>query len=98
LPPSVRLVDARERMVLLMVNESARVLERGLADAETIDLAMVFGTGWAPHRGGPLRYADDRGLADVVRALESLAGRLGPRFTACAELKRRAEAGERFRR
>ncbi len=98
LPPAVRLIDARERMVLLMVNEAARVLERGLADAETIDLAMVFGTGWAPHRGGPLRYADDRGLADVVRALEALAGRLGPRFAACAELKRRAGAGERFRK
>jgi 3-hydroxyacyl-CoA dehydrogenase/enoyl-CoA hydratase/3-hydroxybutyryl-CoA epimerase len=98
LPPAVRLIDARERMVLLMVNEAARVLERGLADAETVDLAMVFGTGWAPHRGGPLRYADDRGLVDVVRALEALAGRLGPRFVACAELKQRAGAGEQFRK
>jgi 3-hydroxyacyl-CoA dehydrogenase/enoyl-CoA hydratase/3-hydroxybutyryl-CoA epimerase len=98
LPPAVRLVDARERMVLLMVNEAARVLERGLANAETIDLAMVFGTGWAPHRGGPLHYADDRGLADVVRALEALEARLGPRFAPCAELKRRAAAGERFRK
>jgi 3-hydroxyacyl-CoA dehydrogenase/enoyl-CoA hydratase/3-hydroxybutyryl-CoA epimerase len=98
LPPAVRLVDARERLVLLMVNEAARVLDRGLVDADTIDLAMVFGTGWAPHRGGPLRYADDRGLADVVRALDALAARLGPRFFACAELKRRAEAGEQFRR
>ena len=35
-----------------------------------IDLAMVLGTGWAPHRGGPLRYADERGLANVVEALE----------------------------
>ncbi len=97
LPKSVRLVEARERMVLLMTNEAARVLERGLADAETIDLAMVFGTGWAPHRGGPLRYADNRGLADVVRALEALTARGGPRFAPCAELKRRAIAGERFR-
>jgi 3-hydroxyacyl-CoA dehydrogenase/enoyl-CoA hydratase/3-hydroxybutyryl-CoA epimerase len=98
LPPAVRLIDARERMVLLMVNEAARVLERGLADAETIDLAMVFGTGWAPHRGGPLRYADDRGLVEVVQALDALAARLGARFAACAELKRRAGARERFRK
>ena len=67
------------------------------ANAAEIDLAMVLGTGWAPHRGGPLRYADERGLADVVRALTDLAGRLGPRFAPCGELARRAEAGQRFR-
>jgi 3-hydroxyacyl-CoA dehydrogenase/enoyl-CoA hydratase/3-hydroxybutyryl-CoA epimerase len=98
LPGPARLAEARERMVLLMVNEAADVLARGLADAETVDLAMVFGTGWAPHRGGPLRYADDRGAADVVRALEQLASRLGPRFAPSAELKRRASSGERFRK
>jgi 3-hydroxyacyl-CoA dehydrogenase/enoyl-CoA hydratase/3-hydroxybutyryl-CoA epimerase len=86
------------RLVLGMVNEAAVALSEGLAeDAATLDLAMIFGTGWAPHRGGPLRYADDRSLTDVVRALEGLAGRLGPRFTPCAELKRRAGAGQRFR-
>jgi 3-hydroxyacyl-CoA dehydrogenase/enoyl-CoA hydratase/3-hydroxybutyryl-CoA epimerase len=98
LPPAVRMVEARERMVLVMVNEAALALSEELADdGATIDLAMVFGTGWAPHRGGPLRYGDDRGLADVVRALEGLAGRLGPRFQPCAELKRRAETGQPFR-
>jgi 3-hydroxyacyl-CoA dehydrogenase / enoyl-CoA hydratase / 3-hydroxybutyryl-CoA epimerase len=97
LPLAARLAEARERLVLLMVNESARVLEHGLADAETIDLAMVFGTGWAPHRGGPLSYADDRGHADIVRALTALAGRLGSRFAPCSELKRRAETNEPFR-
>ncbi len=97
LPPAVRLAEARERMVLGMVNEAALVLSEGLADAEAIDLAMVFGTGWAAHRGGPLRYADDRGLADVVRALAALAGRHGKRFEPCAELQRRAGAGETFR-
>jgi 3-hydroxyacyl-CoA dehydrogenase len=99
LPEAARLAEARERMVLLMVNEAALALGEGLAaDAETVDLAMVFGTGWAPHRGGPLRYADDRGLADVVQALEALAGRRGPRFGPCPELRTRASAGERFRK
>jgi 3-hydroxyacyl-CoA dehydrogenase/enoyl-CoA hydratase/3-hydroxybutyryl-CoA epimerase len=97
LPAAVRLAEARERMVLLMVNEAAVAVAKGLADAATTDLAMVFGTGWAPHRGGPLRYADDRGLADIVRTLEQFATRLGPRFTPCAELKRRLSSGERFR-
>jgi hypothetical protein len=59
---------------------------------------MVFGTGWAPHRGGPLRYADDRGLADVVSAQEALSARHGKRFEPGAELRRRAAAGEPFRR
>jgi 3-hydroxyacyl-CoA dehydrogenase/enoyl-CoA hydratase/3-hydroxybutyryl-CoA epimerase len=98
LPPLARLAQARERMVLLMVNEAARVVGEGLADVESVDLAMVFGTGWAPHRGGPLRYADDRGLGEVVQALQGLTGRLGPRFEPSQELKRRAEAKETFRK
>ncbi len=84
-------------MVLLMVNEAALGLSEGLtASASAIDLAMVLGTGWAPHRGGPLRYADDRGLPDIVQALTTLATRHGRRFEPCAELKRRAEANEPF--
>jgi 3-hydroxyacyl-CoA dehydrogenase/enoyl-CoA hydratase/3-hydroxybutyryl-CoA epimerase len=97
LPPAARLREARERMVLLTVNEAALACAENLAaTAGVIDLAMVLGTGWAPHRGGPLRYADDRGLAEVVRATVDLAARHGRRFEPCAELKRRAEAGERF--
>jgi 3-hydroxyacyl-CoA dehydrogenase/enoyl-CoA hydratase/3-hydroxybutyryl-CoA epimerase len=91
--------EARERMVLLMANEAAACLAEGLAErADVIDLAMVLGTGWAPHRGGPLRYADDRGAGDVVRALEELSNRRGPRFAPCAELRRRAESKELFYR
>jgi 3-hydroxyacyl-CoA dehydrogenase/enoyl-CoA hydratase/3-hydroxybutyryl-CoA epimerase len=95
--PNVPTSEARERMVGLMVNEAAACLAEGLAaDAATIDLAMVLGTGWAPQRGGPLRYADDRGVAEVVRVLAELAQRLGPRFEPCPELRRRAETGEPF--
>src|SRR5262249_41485704 len=81
LPPSVAQREAGERMVMLMVNEAARCCEEGLAESPAlIDLAMVMGTGWAPHRGGPLHYADDRGLAQVVKALEKLKQRDGQRF------------------
>ena len=90
MPPEDRADEARDRLVLLMVNEAAMVLGEGLAEsAETIDLAMVLGTGWAPHRGGPLRYGDERGLANVVEALESLAARHGRRFMPSMELKNR---------
>src|SRR5262249_31367659 len=93
LPFSVQLQQARERMVLLMVNEAALCLAEGLAaNSSTIDLAMVLGTGWAPHRGGPLRYAEERGHDDVARALVESAERLGPRFEPCAELRRLAES------
>jgi 3-hydroxyacyl-CoA dehydrogenase/enoyl-CoA hydratase/3-hydroxybutyryl-CoA epimerase len=99
LSPAARLSAARERMVLLMVNEAALALSEGVtANAADLDLAMVLGTGWAPHRGGPLHYADTRGLDDVVRALSGMAERLGRRFEPCAELKRRTQAKEAFTR
>jgi 3-hydroxyacyl-CoA dehydrogenase/enoyl-CoA hydratase/3-hydroxybutyryl-CoA epimerase len=88
---------AQDRMVCLMVNEAALALAEGLGEhPEEIDLAMVLGTGWAPHRGGPLRYADDRGVADIVNTLESLARTHGPRFAPCDELRRRVESSRAF--
>lgn len=97
LPMEARLIEARERLVLMMVNEAAKAVERKSGDAETVDRAMVFGTGWAPHRGGPLRYADERGLMNVLRTLEAMCVRWGVRYTPCMEIKRRAGANERFR-
>jgi 3-hydroxyacyl-CoA dehydrogenase/enoyl-CoA hydratase/3-hydroxybutyryl-CoA epimerase len=91
LSPTVHQREARERMVLLMVNEAALALSEGLTDsAEHLDLAMVMGVGWAPHRGGPLCYADTRSLQNVVNALTERAARQGKRFEPCAELKQRA--------
>jgi 3-hydroxyacyl-CoA dehydrogenase/enoyl-CoA hydratase/3-hydroxybutyryl-CoA epimerase len=98
LPPPTQQREATERMVLIMVNEAAAAVGEGLVPVpDLIDRAMVFGSGWAPHRGGPLRYADDRGAADIVGALNDLSRRLGPRFTPCAELTRRAESRQPFR-
>jgi len=89
--------DARDRLVLLMVNEAAASLGQGLtASADGIDLAMVFGTGWAPHRGGPLHYADQLGIGHVVKRLDELVQSNGPRFEPCPELRRRAASGEPF--
>jgi 3-hydroxyacyl-CoA dehydrogenase/enoyl-CoA hydratase/3-hydroxybutyryl-CoA epimerase len=97
LPVAAAMQEARERLVLAMVNEAAACLGENLvASAADIDLAMIMGAGWAPHRGGPLRYADDRGLAAIIQALADLERRLGPRFTACAELRDRAKHGACF--
>ena len=92
LPPATQLREVRERMVLLMLNEAAACLDERLADADTIDLAMVFGTGWAPHRGGPLHYLKERGAAAVLKSLSGLVERLGPRFEPCPGLKKSVDS------
>jgi 3-hydroxyacyl-CoA dehydrogenase / enoyl-CoA hydratase / 3-hydroxybutyryl-CoA epimerase len=95
--PAAALREGVERVVLRTVNEAAAALaDEPDADPATVDLALAFGAGWAAHRGGPLRYADDLGLAAVVDRLAFLAERYGRRFTPCDELVRRAEAGESF--
>jgi 3-hydroxyacyl-CoA dehydrogenase / enoyl-CoA hydratase / 3-hydroxybutyryl-CoA epimerase len=76
------------RLVLPMINEAAFCLEEKVVrNAGKLDLAMIFGTGFPPFRGGLLRYADSLGADRVFRRLDDLAERLGPRF-APAELIR----------
>jgi 3-hydroxyacyl-CoA dehydrogenase/enoyl-CoA hydratase/3-hydroxybutyryl-CoA epimerase len=56
-------------------------LREGIVDnADVVDGAMIFGTGFAPFRGGPLNYARSRGKADIVATLQSLAAKHGDRF------------------
>jgi 3-hydroxyacyl-CoA dehydrogenase/enoyl-CoA hydratase/3-hydroxybutyryl-CoA epimerase len=85
-----------QRLVYPLVNEAARCLDERIAEkADDVDLAMVFGTGFAPFRGGPLRYADSVGVAKIVQTLDRFAAS-SPRFTPCDRLRRMASAGERF--
>jgi 3-hydroxyacyl-CoA dehydrogenase/enoyl-CoA hydratase/3-hydroxybutyryl-CoA epimerase len=73
--------EIRSRLVLSMVNESARTLgDRIVGRAGDLDLAMVMGTGFPPFRGGPLRFADSLGPRTVVERLEALSARYGARF------------------
>ena len=85
------------RLALLMVNEAAACLGEGVvAGAADVDLAMVMGTGWAPFRGGPLRYADALGAQQVFEALSSLAESAGPHYAPCAMIRELAKLGGRF--
>jgi 3-hydroxyacyl-CoA dehydrogenase/enoyl-CoA hydratase/3-hydroxybutyryl-CoA epimerase len=69
------------RLVLPMVNEAAFCLEDHIVrEPGKLDLAMIFGTGFPPFRGGLLRYADALGLDRVFTRLDDLSERLGPRF------------------
>ena len=81
-----------QRMIFPLINEAARCLEEGIVSKpEDIDLAMVFGTGFAPFRGGPMRYAETIGFGKIVEALEKMSnGR--PRLAPSEALKRRAGA------
>lgn len=63
--------EIAQRLVFPLIDEAARCLEEKIVEKpDAIDLAMVFGTGFAPFRGGPLRYANSIGVANVVAALE----------------------------
>jgi 3-hydroxyacyl-CoA dehydrogenase/enoyl-CoA hydratase/3-hydroxybutyryl-CoA epimerase len=73
--------DLADRLILALVNESAACLrEQVVADADLLDAGVVFGTGFAPFRGGPLSYAHARGIGAVVARLAELEGRYGARF------------------
>ena len=74
-------VDLVDRLILALVNESAACLrEQVVADADLIDAGVVFGTGFAPFRGGPLNYARTRGIPAVIARLSELEQRYGKRF------------------
>ncbi len=73
--------DLEDRLILSMLNESMAVLrERVVEDADLLDAAVIFGTGFAPFRGGPLQYARSLGSTRVVSKLEQLAARYGAHF------------------
>jgi 3-hydroxyacyl-CoA dehydrogenase/enoyl-CoA hydratase/3-hydroxybutyryl-CoA epimerase len=82
-PPATDTVpeDLVDRLMLPMVNEGVAILrERVVADADLIDAGVVFGAGFAPFRGGPLQYARERGVNEVLGRLRQLEVRYGERF------------------
>ena len=73
--------DTLDRLVLPMLNACMACLREGVvADAELLDGAMIFGTGFAPFRGGPMNYAGNRGYQDIKASLQSLTQLHGERF------------------
>ncbi|KPA86938.1 putative mitochondrial Enoyl-CoA hydratase/Enoyl-CoA isomerase [Leptomonas pyrrhocoris] len=87
-----------DRCVLLMVNEATHVLHEGIAlSPEDVDTGMVWGTGFPAYRGGLMQYADHRGLANVVAALEQLQRKTKKDYFApTATLRKMAAEGKRF--
>ena len=73
--------DLQERMILPMVNEAIACLADSVVDdADLLDAGVIFGTGFAPFRGGPIQYARSEGIDKLKVRLEQLARRYGDRF------------------
>jgi len=88
--------DLAHRLIFLMVNEAARCLEENVVDLpEDADYGMILGTGFAPFRGGPLRFAEHFGLKKIVDELERLA-QSEEKFSPCEILKKHARDGTKF--
>ena len=89
-------VDLADRLMFLMVNEAARCIEEKVVDSpEDADYGMILGTGFAPHRGGPLRFAEHFGLKKIVEEMERLA-KTDEKFAPCEILKKHAREGTKF--
>ncbi len=89
---------ALKRMMYTMVNEAARCLEEKVIDsAETVDVGIIFGTGFPPFRGGLLDYADSVGLISIVEDLKIFEKQFGIRFAPCKLLLDLASQNKKFR-
>ena len=98
-PPSSPPATAEEialRLVLLMVNEAARCVEEKVVDSPAdADYGMILGTGFAPFRGGPLRFAEHFGLKRAFEELERLA-KTEEKFAPCEILRKHARDATNF--
>lgn len=73
--------DITDRLMFRYFNEAMACLREGVvADADLLDAGMIFGTGFAPFRGGPMHFVEHTGAATVRRRLEELNQQHGARF------------------
>ncbi len=87
----------QQRLVLMLLNEAALALDEGVVrSARDGDIGAVFGIGFPPFRGGPLRYIDALGAGQVVQSLETMVTAHGPRFMPAPVLVEMARAGARY--
>ena len=86
-----------ERCVLAMLNEAARCWdEQVIRSPRDGDISAVFGIGFPPFLGGPFRYADSLGIAELAAKLEHYRQRLGERFTPAEVLTRMVKEQRTF--
>ncbi|MEO8449612.1 MAG: 3-hydroxyacyl-CoA dehydrogenase NAD-binding domain-containing protein, partial [Gemmatimonadota bacterium] len=89
--------DIERRLVYAMLNEAARAMaEAVVRSPRDGDIGAIFGIGFPPFRGGPLRMIDSLGAGAVVKTLDELTARYGPRFEPAPVLREMAGNGGRF--
>jgi 3-hydroxyacyl-CoA dehydrogenase/enoyl-CoA hydratase/3-hydroxybutyryl-CoA epimerase len=77
--------DVADRMMMRFLNEAVACLREGIVDdADLLDGGVIFGTGFAPFRGGPMNYINKIGKEQLRHKLEAFEQRYGPRFRADA--------------
>lgn len=80
--------EIENRLISRFINEAAKCLEDEIiADPVVGDMGMVFGTGFAPFRGGPFRFLDTIGTEKYVGMMNDLSDKYGPQFEPCQILK-----------
>lgn len=85
-----------DRLILIMLNEAVRCLEEEVvASPKDVDFGMIMGTGWAPFRGGPIRYLDSVGSKKIAERLQELAKK-DAYFAPCDMLLEYAKTNKKF--
>ncbi len=73
-PRNISNEEIVQRLVYALVNEAAYILQEGIANkASDIDMVYIMGYGFPPYRGGPMNYADEVGLFNVVQGMNRFA-------------------------
>jgi 3-hydroxyacyl-CoA dehydrogenase/enoyl-CoA hydratase/3-hydroxybutyryl-CoA epimerase len=89
--------EIQQRTVLPLLNEATRCLWDGIIRSPRDgDIGAIFGFGFPPFRGGPFRYIDSLGAAEVLRQLEELNDRFPGRFEPSELLVAMVRRGEKF--
>ena len=74
--------DLQQRLVLMLLNEATSCLrDKVVENEEMLDAGVIFGTGFAPFRGGPIKYIHDTGKQELQNSMDHLKTELGDRFT-----------------
>lgn len=94
---SIDTEDLQMRMALVMINEAALCLQEDILENPTDgDLGAILGLGFPPFLGGPFRYIDRLGAAEVVKRMERFENEIGVRFKPAPILKEYASSGKSF--
>ncbi len=89
--------DVEDRLVYAMLNEAVRAFEEDVVRSPRDgDIGAIFGIGFPPFRGGPLRLLDDIGATQAMKVLERLRETYGERFAPAPALKQMVQANSSF--